>query len=54
VGMIEKDHLRLSVVRQAELLKISRSNVYYKKKIKDDEDKYKKLIIEIHEKRIFY
>lgn len=52
--MIEKDHLRLSVVRQAELLKISRSNVYYKKKIKDDEDKYKKLIIEIHEKRIFY
>lgn len=54
VEMIEKDNSRLPVTRQAELLSVPRSNVYYKKRIKEEDEKYKKLIKEIHEKNLFY
>ena len=54
IKMIDRNNPRVPIVRQAELLSISRSSVYYKKRIKEDDEKYKKLITEIHEKYIFY
>lgn len=44
---IDKGHARLSVRRQAELLGIYRSNIYYKHRIKKEDKFYKKKIIEI-------
>lgn len=54
VELIEKDNLRVTVSRQAELLEVSRSNVYYKKRVKEEDEKYKAKIKEIHEAYIFY
>lgn len=54
VELIEKDNLRVTVSRQAELLEVSRSNVYYKKRVKEEDEKYKAKIKEIHEAHIFY
>jgi putative transposase len=47
VEKIDKNHPRLSIRRQAELLGIQRSNVYYKHRIKAEDDLYKKKILEI-------
>jgi putative transposase len=49
-----KTSSRLSIAKQAELLNLNRSNIYYRKKVKEDDDKYKKLIKEVHESKIFY
>lgn len=59
--MAEFEYKKISLNRQAQLLQVSRSNLYYKsisekkkqKRLKEDE-KLKKLIKETHEKRIFY
>jgi len=59
--MAELHHPQLSVSRQAELLDVPRSNLYYRlassKKLdkkKEEDKKLKKLIKEIHGKYIFY
>ena len=44
---IEKNHPSLSIRRQAELLGIHRSNIYYQHRIKAEDDLYKKKILEI-------
>ncbi len=54
VALIEKDNPRVPIIRQAELLNIARSNVYYRKRIKAKDEKYKRLIQSIHLKYIFY
>jgi len=59
--MAEFEYKQISLTRQAQLLQVSRSNLYYKllsekkkqKRLKQDA-KLKKLIKKIHEKRIFY
>lgn len=59
--MAEFEFKEISLTRQSKLLQVSRSNLYYnslsekkkQKRLKEDE-KLKKLIKEIHEKRIFY
>jgi len=59
--MAEFQHKEISLTRQAQLLQVSRSNLYYKsisekkkKKRLEEDTKLKKMIKEIHEKRIFY
>ena len=44
---IDKNHAKLSIRKQAELLGIQRSNVYYKNRIKKEDDELKKKILEI-------
>ncbi len=52
--MIDKNNPRVSISRQADLLSISRSNVYYQKRINKEDEEYKKEIKKIHEENIFY
>ena len=47
IEKIDKNHAKLSIRKQAELLGVQRSNVYYKHRIKKDDDKYKQKILEI-------
>jgi putative transposase len=47
IKKIDKNHAKLSVRKQAELLGIQRSNVYYKHRIKKEDDELKQKIIEI-------
>ena len=49
IEKIDKNHPRLSIRRQAELLGIQRSNIYYKHRGKEENDLYKKKILEIRE-----
>ena len=47
IKKIDKNHSKLSVRKQAELLGIQRSNIYYKHRIKKEDDRYKQKILEI-------
>jgi putative transposase len=47
IQKIDKNHAKLSIRKQAELLGIQRSNIYYQHRIKKDDERYKQKILEI-------
>ncbi len=49
IEKIDKNHPRLSTRRQAELLGIQRSNIYYKHRVKAEDDLYKEKKLDIRE-----
>jgi len=52
--LLDKDHLQLSMVKQCELLDVSRSSFYYKPVVRPDDTTLLNEIREIWEKRPFY